>query len=110
YPYPARFVYGFTHRRQREINKLRQQIEDETPLTIEESRKLRAQYPEIDRRKQETIDRLNKEIEQLRNASPEPPRPEEEEEPDVSKETSRGDAPALKESELTLLRILARHG
>jgi len=36
YPYPAKYVYEFTRRRQKEINEVRQRIEDETLLTIEE--------------------------------------------------------------------------
>ena len=67
YPYPARFVYGFTQRRQVEINRLRQQIENETPLTLEDSRKLRAEFVEADRRHKETVDRLNEEITRLNN-------------------------------------------
>lgn len=43
YPYPAKFVYGFTGRRQREINELRRLIDNETPLTLEESRAIRAE-------------------------------------------------------------------
>lgn len=41
YPYPAKFVYKFTRERQRDIAVIRQQIEDETPLTRAESGEIR---------------------------------------------------------------------
>jgi hypothetical protein len=66
YPYPAQFIYGFTHRMRKETNRIRQQIEGETPLTLEESRDLRAEYIELDRRNQEMADRLNAEIARLK--------------------------------------------
>lgn len=66
YPYPARLVYGFTRRRQREINDLRREIEGETPLTLQESRQLRAEVIESEFKHQEELDRLNNEIARLR--------------------------------------------
>ncbi|HEY8095736.1 MAG TPA: hypothetical protein VIE65_06515, partial [Methylobacter sp.] len=36
------FVYAFTRNRQKEIHDIRRRIEDQTPLTIEESRKIRS--------------------------------------------------------------------
>lgn len=68
YPYPARFVYGFTRRRQKEINQLRQQIEDETPMTKEESRALRLEYLERERSWKEKMDSLVGENESLKSA------------------------------------------
>lgn len=65
YPYPAKFIYGFTRRRQREVNELRKQIENETPLTLEESRAIRAEIFQMEKKNQETIDRLNSEITRL---------------------------------------------
>ncbi len=44
YPYPARWVNGFVLRQQRANNKQRSQIEEETPLTLEESNALRAEF------------------------------------------------------------------
>jgi predicted transcriptional regulator len=43
YPYPAKWVYGFWRKRQNELKSIRQKIENETPLTIEESRKMRSE-------------------------------------------------------------------
>ena len=65
YPYPAKFIYGFTRRRQREVNELRKQIENETPLTLQESRTIRAEIFQLEKKNQETIDRLNGEITRL---------------------------------------------
>lgn len=68
YPYPARFIYEFSLRRQREINQTKQRIADETPLTLEESRRLRAEYVDNERRHVELVQRLNDEIARLNEA------------------------------------------
>jgi hypothetical protein len=74
YPYPAKAVYVYTRKRQREILEARRKSEDETPLTIEDSRKIKdqlakaeiAHYEEIDRKDAE-IERLKVQITNLRN-------------------------------------------
>lgn len=66
YPYPAKFVYEFTRRRQKDINEVRQRIEDETLLTIEESRRIRAEVLQTEKAHQEIVDRLNSEISRLK--------------------------------------------
>jgi hypothetical protein len=68
YPYPARFVYTFTQKRQREINQAKRQIEEETLLTLEQSREIRAEFVQLERKHQETIDRLNSDISRLNAA------------------------------------------
>ncbi|MFN5166116.1 MAG: hypothetical protein ACK5JG_12330 [Pseudomonadota bacterium] len=68
YPYPARQVYGFTLRQQRAANRLRQTISEETLLTLEESRALRSEYVEHERKSQESIERLSEEIARLNAA------------------------------------------
>lgn len=107
YPYPARFVYEFTLRRQREINDVRRRIDEETPLTLEESRRLRAEFISFERKSQQTIAGLNEEITRLRAAldgaeggtSDMPSRgPEEKEEDD------------LPQSQLVLLQELEDYG
>ena len=65
YPYPARFVYRFTLERQREINSIRKKIEDETPLTLEESRRIRDEKRDSDRQSREKIDQLTQEVTRL---------------------------------------------
>jgi hypothetical protein len=62
YPYPSNYAYGFTRRRQREQNKLRQQIENETLLTVEESRRIRDDIVRAERKHREELDRLNEEL------------------------------------------------
>jgi hypothetical protein len=68
YPYPARFVYDFTLRRQREINQTKQRISDETPLTIEESRRIRSEYIEKERSHVALVQELSDEIARLNEA------------------------------------------
>lgn len=62
YPYPAKLVYAFTRRRQKDILEIRRLIENETPLTIEDSRKIRAQVLEADLRHKNETDNLNTEL------------------------------------------------
>lgn len=66
YPYPARFVFGFAQRRRREVNQLRQKIEDETLISVEESRSVRSQLIAIEATYHQEVDRLNEEISRLR--------------------------------------------
>jgi hypothetical protein len=68
YPYPARFIYEFTLRRQREINQTKQRISDETPLTLEESQKLRAEFVARERAHNDQVQRLNEEVARLNAA------------------------------------------
>ncbi|MBT9456800.1 MAG: hypothetical protein IV097_09275 [Burkholderiaceae bacterium] len=68
YPYPARYIYEFTLKRQREINQTKQLIANETPLTREESIRLRAEYVEHERKNAEASHRLNEEIARLNAA------------------------------------------
>lgn len=66
YPYPAKFVYEFTRKRQRELLEVQRKIEDETPLTIEESRKVRRELYRLESSYEEQIERKDREIERLR--------------------------------------------
>lgn len=106
YPYPARFVYEFTRRRQKEINEIRQRVEDETLLTIEESRKIRADIVQFEKKHQEEVDRLNTEISRIKDEvtnrdSVVPPK------------TTDADArstQSLVPTQLALLRLLEKQG
>ena len=105
YPYPARFVYGFVRRRQREINELRQLIENETPLTLEESRRIRAEVQVLEARYREQLDQAGNEIARLKAevqvatkpgpATPTPASP---------------DTHAITQSQLALLLLLEQRG
>lgn len=106
YPYPARFVYGFTRRRQKEINEIKQRIEDETPLTIEESRRVRAEVLQAEKNHQEVVDRLNAELSRLKAElanlqTKRPPDPVDSELPVIQ---------PLEPTQLALLRLLEKEG
>lgn len=72
YPIPAKFVYGYWRKRQRELKEIQQRIDDETPLTRDEARELRQETlkatldfeQEIERRLAE-ISRLKEVIKEL---------------------------------------------
>lgn len=106
YPYPARFVYAFTLRRQRETNQIKQQIADETPLTLQESRRLRAEYVEHERKNTGMVQRLNDEIARLNAALDASARPE----PKVDLAAPIVSAPRLEPSQIFLLQVLAKLG
>lgn len=105
YPYPAKFVYEFTRRRQKEINEVRQRIEDETPLTIEESRKIRADAKQTEKKYEETVDLLNSEISRLKdelaNLIPKPS-------PEIASDEILSVQP-IDSAQLALLKLLEKH-
>lgn len=47
YPWPAKFVYRYVREEQKKLKEIQTQIDDDTPLTIEEARELRKQIREI---------------------------------------------------------------
>lgn len=67
YPYPAKFVYAFSRRQQRAILEIRRQIEEETPLTMEDSRKIRTDLARTEQEHFAELDRKDREIERLRS-------------------------------------------
>ena len=71
YPIPAKYIYQYWKIQQKELKKIKQQIEDETPLTIQESRDLKKKHDSLESHyemlivnKDREIDSLNKLIEQ----------------------------------------------
>ncbi len=106
YPYPARFIYAFTLRRQREINETKQRIADETPLTLEESRRIRAEYIEHERKNNEQIQRLNEEVARLNAALDSGTKPEAK--PELSAADKLYDR--LEPTEVFILRALEEIG
>jgi hypothetical protein len=67
YPFPAKFIYTFRLKRQREVNEVRRLIEEETLLTLEQSRAIRAELASLQHKNQENIDKLNAEISRLKS-------------------------------------------
>lgn len=65
YPFPARFVYGYTLNQNRKNNELRQSISKETLLTQEESDYFKIKYIEVIQKQQDTIQLLNGKIADL---------------------------------------------
>jgi predicted DNA-binding transcriptional regulator len=108
YPYPAKFVDGFTRRRQKEILELRRAIENETPLTLEESRRLRAEMLEAEEKHRGELDRMAQELararEELEKFKPEPPSPSPRLMPPPRV------PPVLEPSQRELLRLLEKLG
>ena len=67
YPYPARWIYGFSKRQQEKLNSIKNEIESNRLLTVEESRKLIAQHTLMENEYQDTINRLNLTITTLKS-------------------------------------------
>lgn len=66
YPWPAQWVYRFWRHRQRELKQIRQKIEDETPLTMQESKAIRRQVIEIQTEYETQLNRRGEEIARLK--------------------------------------------
>lgn len=65
YPFPAAWVYRFWRNRKKRLLEIRREIEDETPLTLEESRRIRQELSEGRRRQIEEAQKSEEEIEIL---------------------------------------------
>lgn len=65
YPWPARFVYEYTHRKEQELAAIKKKIEDETPLTIEGSRKIIGKVLQLEKEIHTRLEKKDKEIERL---------------------------------------------
>jgi len=105
YPYPARIVFEFTRKRQKDMNEIRRRIADETLLTLDESRKIRSEFVRIENEYKEEIDSKTQEIERLKDvvlALQHPP--EEAVKSDSLPEKS------IEDSQLELLKYLASNG
>lgn len=66
YPYPAKFTYEFYRRRQVELKEIQQKIDDETPLTKEEAKKIRTDALIMTIEFEKEIEKLREENIQLR--------------------------------------------
>ncbi|MEW8092543.1 MAG: hypothetical protein AB2777_17575 [Candidatus Thiodiazotropha endolucinida] len=74
YPYPSRWLYGYWNNQQKILKEIKQKIEDETPLTIEESRTIRREMLQLEsvfdneiRRKDSELEKLKTENQYLNN-------------------------------------------
>jgi hypothetical protein len=66
YPHPARFVYEFWRKEQKKLKEIRQKIEDETPLTVDEARKIKREALNIELKYDVEIETKNNEIKRLK--------------------------------------------
>lgn len=67
YPYPAKWIYGFWHSRQKELKEKRQEIDDETPITREEQKAIKRKISEIEQKYYETLRQKDIEISRLKD-------------------------------------------
>ncbi|MCL5801612.1 MAG: hypothetical protein M1283_03690 [Gammaproteobacteria bacterium] len=66
YPIPAKYVYEYWRKRQRELKEIQQRIDDETPLTREEARELRRETIKATSEYEQELERRSAEIARLR--------------------------------------------
>lgn len=66
YPIPARFIYKYWHKQQIQLKTIKQNIEDETPLTIEESREIRREILNLESQYEAELNRRGTENDRLR--------------------------------------------
>ncbi|MRI42296.1 hypothetical protein D5301_08655 [Stenotrophomonas sp. MH181796] len=66
FPYPSNWVYSYSLRRRKEALDLKREIDNQTVLTHEESRALRAQFEEMDLEHRSATLRLNSRIDTLK--------------------------------------------
>jgi hypothetical protein len=99
YPYPSKFVYDFTRRRQKELLEVRRRIEDETPLTLQESRTMRR---DMERREKDLLALIDAKDQELRYLKAEIS------ETDASVQEAIGapDSPTLDDRQYFMLRVV----
>jgi hypothetical protein len=68
YPYPARFVFRFWRQKQKELRDIRMIIENESLLTLEQSKRIRRQIIEIQTDYDQQIRKLEDELERYKSA------------------------------------------
>ncbi|ODM32417.1 hypothetical protein A6779_09900 [Marinobacter adhaerens] len=66
YPFPSRIAYGYWLNQQRKLKTLKVYVENETPLTIQESRKLRQQLAVLEKEFNTELVEKDREIEELK--------------------------------------------
>lgn len=67
YPYPARYTYAFYRKRQVELKEIQQKIDDDTPLTKEEAKKIRKDAFTMNIEFEKEIEKLREENISLRS-------------------------------------------
>jgi len=67
YPIPAKFIYQYWHSQQIHLKRIKQNIEDETPLTIEESREIRREILNLESQYDAELNRRGAENDRLRD-------------------------------------------
>jgi hypothetical protein len=67
YPIPAKFVYKYTRNEQKKLKEIQQLIEDETPLTIAEARKLRTALRQLETEFEQMMESRDAEIARLKS-------------------------------------------
>ena len=67
YPYPSKYIYEYWHKKQKELKEIKQAIDDETPLTIEESRQIRRELLRLESEYYSELSSKDSEIERLKN-------------------------------------------
>lgn len=62
YPYPAKWVYEFSKKRQQVLNKIKQNIENEELLSVEKSRELKKEHIKLEIDHENEINRYKREL------------------------------------------------
>lgn len=68
YPYPAKWVYGYWHKKQRDMKKIQQEIDDEMPLTREEAKEIRTKATLLQIEYEKQLDARDDQIRRLKEA------------------------------------------
>lgn len=100
YPFPAKFVYSFTRKQQKELREIKQKIEDETPLTIEESRKIRREIVNLELEFERELERKDSEIQKLKDIV----------DNYNNKSISKADDNDISSEQLALLKLVSENG
>jgi hypothetical protein len=107
YPHPARFVFQYWRKQQSKLKQIRQAIEDETPLTIEEAREIKKEALNIELRYENEIELKSKEIKQLKNELESTKKILEEKHNIINSEFDTPDSSLLDKETLEILKLIS---
>jgi len=67
YPHPAKWIYEYWNNQQKKLKEIKQKIEDDTPLTLDESREIRRELLRLESDYDDEITKKNRELDRLKD-------------------------------------------
>ncbi|MFC3914575.1 hypothetical protein ACFOSS_14055 [Pseudaeromonas sharmana] len=118
YPHPAKWIYKYWNNQQKKLKEIKQRIEDDTPLTLDESRQIRRELLRFESYYDDEITKKNNEIDRLKDiistlekqAQASSPEPAPEKSPSPKQQTKPKVDDRINEDQESILADIAKSG